>query len=138
MPFLSTGESRYYLYESALRSTPPSQSVGTLPTCSIPRLLDERGRPILHGTGESGSLRARCVDRLRDFLLQLIDFIIQTHPAYAKVQGLAKEQDSNVFDVLEAKLEELKKERGCDTSSTLRLGASWFVQSAELLVKQLS
>ncbi|KAJ9092342.1 hypothetical protein QFC20_007400 [Naganishia adeliensis] len=47
---------------------------------------------------------------------QLIDFIIQTHPAYSKVQAMAEEKKSNVFDVLEAKLEELKKERGCDTS----------------------
>jgi hypothetical protein len=49
----------------------------------------------------------------------LIDFIIQTHPAYAKVQALAEEKSSNVFDILEAKLEDLKKERGCDTSSML-------------------
>lgn len=59
---------------------------------------------------------------LADF--QLIDFIIQTHPAYSKVQAMAEEKKSNVFDVLEAKLEELKKERGCDTSSMFSLRES--------------
>ncbi|GHJ85550.1 hypothetical protein NliqN6_1952 [Naganishia liquefaciens] len=48
---------------------------------------------------------------------QLIDFIMQTHPAYDKVQDMARKQGSSVFDVLETKLEELKKERGCATSS---------------------
>ncbi|KAJ9125434.1 hypothetical protein QFC22_000395 [Naganishia vaughanmartiniae] len=50
---------------------------------------------------------------------QLIDFIIQTHPAYNKVLDMAKEQSSNVFDILEDKLEELKKERGCGSSTEL-------------------
>lgn len=50
-------------------------------------------------------------------LQQLIDFIMQTHPAFDKVQDMAREQGSNVFDILETKLEELKKERGCATSS---------------------
>lgn len=44
---------------------------------------------------------------------------MQTHPAYNKVQAMAQEQGSNVFDILETKLEELKKERGCETSSML-------------------
>ncbi|KAJ9109148.1 hypothetical protein QFC21_000476 [Naganishia friedmannii] len=48
---------------------------------------------------------------------QLIDFIIQTHPAYNKVLDMAKEQSSNVFDILENTLEELKKGRGCGSSS---------------------
>ncbi|KAI5449982.1 hypothetical protein NCC49_003873 [Naganishia albida] len=50
---------------------------------------------------------------------QLIDFIMQTHPAYSKVQAMAEEKNSNVFGILEARLEELKKERGCDTSTEL-------------------
>ena len=50
-------------------------------------------------------------------LRQLLDFVMQTHPAFDKVQDMAREQGSNVFDILETKLEELKKERGCTTSS---------------------
>jgi hypothetical protein len=34
---------------------------------------------------------------------------------------MAKQQSSNVFDILENKLEELKKERGCRSSSR------WFI-----------
>ncbi|KAJ9093599.1 hypothetical protein QFC19_008266 [Naganishia cerealis] len=50
---------------------------------------------------------------------QLIDFIMQTHPAYNKVLDMAKQRSSNVFDILEEKLEELKKDRGCGSSTEL-------------------
>jgi hypothetical protein len=45
---------------------------------------------------------------------------------------MAEEKNSNVFDVLEAKLEELKKDRGCDTSSmsTLCLALHLYLRTA--------
>jgi hypothetical protein len=48
---------------------------------------------------------------------QLIDFIINTHPALSKAQEQAKESGKGLFDFLEDKLQELKKARGVSSTS---------------------
>ncbi|KAG7529414.1 hypothetical protein FFLO_05686 [Filobasidium floriforme] len=50
---------------------------------------------------------------------QLIDFIINTHPALSKAQEQAKESGKGLFDFLEDKLEELKKTRGVSSTTEL-------------------
>ncbi|KAG8903075.1 hypothetical protein FRB99_003781 [Tulasnella sp. 403] len=40
---------------------------------------------------------------------QLIDFIITSHPAYNKLQELAKEKDESIYDILAQQLEDLRK-----------------------------
>jgi hypothetical protein len=78
-------------------------------------------------TGQVNSPLSPSNDDISDSLLhvQLIDFILTTHPAAGKAEELAKASGKGLFEFLEEKLEELKKERGAATSS----------ESLELLVR---
>lgn len=70
-------------------------------------------------TGQVNSPFSRFNDRMSDSFLhvQLIDFVLTTHPAAGKAEEMAKASGKGLFDFLEEKLEELKKERGAATSS---------------------
>ncbi|CED83400.1 Ribulose kinase and related carbohydrate kinases [Phaffia rhodozyma] len=50
---------------------------------------------------------------------QLIDFMITTHPAYPQLLQVAKDQGTNIHEVLGDKLEELRVERGVKTLTHL-------------------
>jgi ribulose kinase len=62
-------------------------------------------------------LRSRTLSNLLRLTRQLIDFIINTHPALSKAQEQAKDSGKGLFDFLEDKLEELKKTRGVSSTS---------------------
>ncbi|KIK65750.1 hypothetical protein GYMLUDRAFT_39265 [Collybiopsis luxurians FD-317 M1] len=50
---------------------------------------------------------------------QLIDFMIKTHPAYPRLQKLAEDQQSNIFNVLQELLQKMKKESGVESLTEL-------------------
>ncbi|ODO09732.1 hypothetical protein I350_01948 [Cryptococcus amylolentus CBS 6273] len=50
---------------------------------------------------------------------QLIDFMIQTHPAYSKLQDLSKKTGKNIFELLGERLEKLQQEKGAKTLTHL-------------------
>lgn len=53
---------------------------------------------------------------------QLIDFMITTHPAYPELSKIAKEKNETVHDVLENKLEELRKEASSESKDETSTG----------------
>ncbi|XP_006459750.1 hypothetical protein AGABI2DRAFT_202125 [Agaricus bisporus var. bisporus H97] len=50
---------------------------------------------------------------------QLIDFILTTHPAYPKLEELAKEKQKNIHEVLDEVLEQLRVEEGVSSLTEL-------------------
>ncbi|KAK8847399.1 hypothetical protein IAR55_005257 [Kwoniella newhampshirensis] len=50
---------------------------------------------------------------------QLIDFTMQTHPAYPKLLELSQKTSKSTFELLGDRLEEMMKERGADTLTHL-------------------
>ncbi|KAL0062626.1 hypothetical protein AAF712_010463 [Marasmius tenuissimus] len=52
-------------------------------------------------------------------IVQLIDFMITTHPAYARLVNLGKEQNKNIHAVLYDILQNLKKEAGVESLTEL-------------------
>ncbi|KAG6916575.1 hypothetical protein DXG01_006346 [Tephrocybe rancida] len=52
-------------------------------------------------------------------LVQLIDFILTTHPAYPKLAELGKAQDKNIHIILQDILEKLRVEHGVETLTEL-------------------
>ncbi|KAG8745419.1 hypothetical protein FRC10_008129 [Ceratobasidium sp. 414] len=50
---------------------------------------------------------------------QLIDFVLTTHPAYARLESLAKEQQKSVHVVLAERLEALRQEAGVESLTEL-------------------
>jgi len=50
---------------------------------------------------------------------QLIDFMIRTHPAYGQLQGIAKDQNTNIHEVLHHELEKLRVQNKVDTFTEL-------------------
>lgn len=66
---------------------------------------------------------------------QLIDFMVTTHPAYAKLQEKVKETGKNMFEILGDTLEDLRREKGAvTTSKRILLRYDWHAWRERLLL----
>lgn len=68
------------------------------------------------GQSSTGQVRALVCDGIT-LIIQLIDFVVSTHPAYPKLLELSKKTGKNTFEILGEKLDEMLEKRQAETLS---------------------